>query len=117
MLTRYATFGLFEYKKKAGFSNGRFGLKRLKFQIFATLRKFSVPFHEGVNVIIGHNNTSKSNLLRAVGLVLGYSDGRRLGTSDLFYETDVVMGVCLSRMRGIGCNQQRMGIFRQPSFP
>ena len=25
-----------------------------------------------------------------MGLVLGYSDGHRLGTSDLFYETDVV---------------------------
>ena len=41
--------------------------------------------------LMGHNNTGKSNLLRAIGLVLGYSDGHRLSTSDLFYETDVTM--------------------------
>lgn len=40
---------------------------------------------------MGHNNTGKSNLLRAIGLVLGYSDGHRLNTSDLFYETDITM--------------------------
>ena len=56
---------------------------------FRSFKKALIPFHEGVNVIIGHNNTGKSNLLRAMGLVLGYSNGHRLGTSDLFYETDV----------------------------
>lgn len=56
---------------------------------FRSLKKALIPFHEGVNVIIGHNNTGKSNLLRAMGLVLGYSNGHRLGTSDLFYETDM----------------------------
>ena len=44
-------------------------------------------FHEGVNVIIVHNNTGKSNQLRAMGLVFGYSNGNGLGISDLFYET------------------------------
>lgn len=48
-----------------------------------------MPFHEGVNVILGHNNTGKNNLLRAIGLVLGFSDGHRLGTSDIFYDTNV----------------------------
>ena len=56
---------------------------------FRSFKEALIPFHEGVNVIIGHNNTGKSNLLRAMGLVLGYSNGHRLGTSDLFYETDV----------------------------
>ena len=64
-------------------------IKKIKISNFRNFKEASVPFHEGVNVIIGHNNTGKSNLLRAIGLVLGYSDGRRLGTSDLFYETDV----------------------------
>ena len=64
-------------------------IKEIKISNFRNFKEASVPFHEGVNVIIGHNNTGKSNLLRAIGLVLGYSDGRRLGTSDLFYETDV----------------------------
>ena len=38
---------------------------------------------------MGHNNSGKSNLLRAIGLVLGYSDGHKMTTSDLFYETDL----------------------------
>lgn len=59
-------------------------IKDIKISNFRNFRDASVPFHEGVNVIIGHNNTGKSNLLRAIGLVLGYSDGRRLGTCDLF---------------------------------
>ena len=64
-------------------------IKEIKISNFRNFKNASVSFHEGVNVIIGHNNTGKSNLLRAIGLVLGYSDGRRLITSDLFYETDV----------------------------
>lgn len=64
-------------------------IKEIKILNFRSFKKALMPFHEGVNVIIGHNNTGKSNLLRAMGLVLGYSNGHRLGTSDLFYETDV----------------------------
>lgn len=64
-------------------------IKEIKISNFRNFKDVSVPFHEGVNVIIGHNNTGKSNLLRALGLVLGYSDGHRLSTSDLFYETNV----------------------------
>ena len=66
-------------------------IKEIQISNFRNFKNASIPFHEGVNVIIGHNNTGKSNLLRAIGLVLGYSDGRRLSTNDLFYETDVAM--------------------------
>ena len=64
-------------------------IKEINILNFQSFKEALIPFHEGVNVIIGHNNTGKSNLLRAMGLVLGYSNGHRLGTSDLFYETDV----------------------------
>ena len=64
-------------------------IKEIKISNFRNFKDASILFHGGVNVIIGHNNTGKSNLLRAMGLVLGYSNGHRLGTSDLFYETDV----------------------------
>lgn len=64
-------------------------IKEIKISNFRNFKEASVPFHEGVNVIIGHNNTGKSNLLRAIALVLGYNDGRGMRTSDLFYETDV----------------------------
>ena len=66
-------------------------IKEIKISNFRNFKNASVSFHEGVNVIIGHNNTGKSNLLRAIGLVLGFSDGHRLGTSDLFYETDIAI--------------------------
>lgn len=58
---------------------------------FRSFKETKVPFHEGVNVIIGHNNTGKSTLLRAIALVLGYNDSRSLKTSDLFYETDIAV--------------------------
>ena len=64
-------------------------IKEINILNFRSFKEALIPFHEGVNVIIGHNNTGKSNLLRAMGLVLGYSNGHRIGTSDLFYETDV----------------------------
>lgn len=64
-------------------------IKEINILNFRSFKEALIPFHEGVNVIIGHNNTGKSNLLRAMGLVLGYSNGHRLGASDLFYETDV----------------------------
>lgn len=64
-------------------------IKEINILNFRSFKEALIPFHEGVNVIIGHNNTGKSNLLRAMGLVLGYNNGHRLGTSDLFYETDV----------------------------
>lgn len=66
-------------------------IKEIKISNYRNFKDAMIPFHEGVNVIIGHNNTGKSNLLRAIGLVLGYSDGHRLSASDLFYETDIAV--------------------------
>ena len=96
-------------------------IKEIKISNFRNFRDASVPFHEGVNVIIGHNNTGKSNLLRAIGLVLGYSDGRRLGTCDLFYETDVVtlqqqsprikITLIFHRSQGEALDSAEMGLF------
>ena len=96
-------------------------IKEIKISNFRNFRDASVPFHEGVNVIIGHNNTGKSNLLRAMGLVLGYSDGHRLCTSDLFYETDVTklqqqspriqITLVLRRSEGEALDSVEMGLF------
>ena len=96
-------------------------IKEIKISNFRNFKEASVPFHEGVNVIIGHNNTGKSNLLRAMGLVLGRSDGRRLGTSDLFYETDVAtlqqqspriqITLVLCRSEGEALDSAEMGLF------
>lgn len=96
-------------------------IKEIKILNFRNFKYASIPFHEGVNVIIGHNNTGKSNLLRAMGLVLGYSNGHRLGTSDLFYETNVAMlqqqspriqiTLVLRRSEGEALDSAEMGLF------
>lgn len=96
-------------------------IKEIKILNFRNFKYASIPFHEGVNVIIGHNNTGKSNLLRAMGLVLGYSNGHRLGTSDLFYETNVAMlqqqspriqiTLVLRRSEGEALDSVEMGLF------
>lgn len=64
-------------------------IKQINISGFRNFKEVHIPFHEGVNVIIGHNNTGKSNLLRALGLVLGYYGHRDVHTNDLYYETDV----------------------------
>ena len=64
-------------------------IKEIKISGYRNFKDVTIPLHEGINVIMGHNNSGKSNLLRAIGLVLGYSDGHKMTTSDLFYETDL----------------------------
>jgi len=41
-----------------------------------------VKFKEGLNVIIGHNNSGKSNLLKALGLVLNQGANKKLEIDD-----------------------------------
>ena len=62
-------------------------IKEIKISGYRNFNDVTIPLHEGINIIMGHNNSGKSNLLRAIGLVLGYSDGHKMTTSDLFYET------------------------------
>ena len=96
-------------------------IKEIKISNFRNFQEASVPFHEGVNVILGHNNTGKSNLLRAIGLVLGFSDGHRLGTSDIFYDINVAtlklqspriqITLVLHRSEGEYLDSAEMGLF------
>jgi putative ATP-dependent endonuclease of OLD family len=41
-----------------------------------------IDFNEGINVVIGHNNAGKSNLLKALALVLNSNASRRLEMED-----------------------------------
>ena len=96
-------------------------IKEIKISNFRNFQEAAVPFHEGINVIIGHNNTGKSNLLRAIGLVLGFSDGHRLGTSDIFYDTNVTtlklqspriqITLVFHRSEGEALDSAEMGLF------
>ena len=42
----------------------------------------NIDFNEGINVIIGHNNAGKSNLLKALGLVFDCNSHKKLGIND-----------------------------------
>ena len=96
-------------------------IKEIEIKGFRNFKEAKVPFHEGVNVIIGHNNTGKSNLLRALGLVLGYYTHRDLHTNDLFYETDIAVlqaqsprlniTITLHRSDGERDDSQEIGLF------
>ncbi|MBY3621304.1 hypothetical protein CA600_22665 [Paenibacillus sp. VTT E-133280] len=49
----------------------------------------SINFNEGMNVIIGHNNSGKSNLLKALELVLSVNSPKRLCVDDFNKEVTV----------------------------
>jgi putative ATP-dependent endonuclease of the OLD family len=49
---------------------------------FRSFKNISVDFHEGVNVIIGHNNAGKSNLLKALAIIFDSSTRKQLLIDD-----------------------------------
>lgn len=63
-------------------------IKNITIKGFRNFGENVVEFHEGINVLIGHNNAGKSNLLRAMQLVLEpHCRCRRLQTSDFCKNT------------------------------
>lgn len=57
-------------------------ISKIKIDSFRNFKSQEIEFREGVNVIIGHNNAGKSNLLRAISLVLDSNRTRRLDVDD-----------------------------------
>jgi len=57
-------------------------ISQIKISNFRNFTEQTVLFNEGVNVIIGHNNAGKTNLLKALSLVLDNSTSKRLETDD-----------------------------------
>ncbi|WP_227430542.1 ATP-dependent nuclease [Psychrobacter sp. I-STPA6b] len=57
-------------------------IANIDIQNFRNFKKNSIEFNDGINVIIGHNNAGKSNLLRALRLVLDYGSTKRLSIND-----------------------------------
>jgi putative ATP-dependent endonuclease of OLD family len=49
---------------------------------FRNFKKKEIEFKEGTNVIIGHNNAGKTNLLKALALVLDFQGSKRLVVDD-----------------------------------
>lgn len=46
-------------------------ISKIKIKHFRNFKNTEVLFHENLNIIIGANNSGKTNLLKALSLVIG----------------------------------------------
>jgi predicted ATP-dependent endonuclease of OLD family len=59
-------------------------ISKININGFRNFKSAEVIFNDGVNVIIGHNNSGKSNLLKALSLVIDYQGSKRLRIDDFY---------------------------------
>jgi predicted ATP-dependent endonuclease of OLD family len=57
-------------------------LSKIKIKNFRNFKDKEVLFNDGVNVIIGHNNAGKTNLIKALSLVINNQETKRLDVDD-----------------------------------
>lgn len=57
-------------------------ISKINISGFLNFKNTEVQFNDGVNVIIGHNNAGKTNLLKAISLVINYQGAKRLEVDD-----------------------------------
>jgi putative ATP-dependent endonuclease of the OLD family len=57
-------------------------ISKLNIKNFRNFRNSEILFNDGINVIIGHNNAGKTNLLKALSLVINYQGAKRLDIDD-----------------------------------
>ncbi|WNF35244.1 AAA family ATPase [Bacillaceae bacterium IKA-2] len=57
-------------------------ISKIGIENFRNFKNKEVEFNDGVNVIIGHNNAGKSNLIKALALVLDFQGTKRLEIDD-----------------------------------
>lgn len=66
-------------------------MSKIMIEGFRNYKSTEIQFNDGINVIIGHNNAGKTNLLKALALVLDISGGsKRLDVDDFHKDTDLV---------------------------
>ena len=59
-------------------------ISKILIENFRSFEKIEVDFHEGINVLIGHNNSGKSNLLTAMALIFDSTVNRQLEVDDFY---------------------------------
>ena len=59
-------------------------ISKILIENFRSFEKTEVDFHEGINVLIGHNNSGKSNLLAAMALIFDNTVNRQLEVDDFY---------------------------------
>ena len=55
---------------------------KIQIENFRCFDNIDIDFNDGLNVIIGHNNSGKSNLIKALSLLLNYQGAKRLEVDD-----------------------------------
>lgn len=57
-------------------------ISNLTIENYRSFKNISVDFHEGVNILIGHNNAGKSNLFKALAIIFDRSARKQLFIDD-----------------------------------
>lgn len=57
-------------------------ISKLKIQGFRNFQDSTIEFNDGINIIIGPNNSGKTNLIKAIALILNSQVSRRLSIDD-----------------------------------
>lgn len=65
-------------------------ISKIVLKNFRNFQDKGIEFKEGINVIIGHNNAGKTNLLRALALVLDSQNSKRLSIDDFNKKIDLL---------------------------
>ena len=59
-------------------------ISKIQVENFRSFERTEVEFHGGINVLIGHNNCGKSNLLTAMALIFDNSVSKQLEVEDFY---------------------------------
>jgi putative ATP-dependent endonuclease of OLD family len=57
-------------------------ISKINLKNFRNFKNQEIEFNDGVNVIIGHNNSGKTNLIKALSLVIDHQGAKRLDVDD-----------------------------------
>lgn len=57
-------------------------ISKIQINNFRNFRQKEIEFNDGINVIIGHNNAGKTNLIKAISLVIDNERSKRLNVDD-----------------------------------
>lgn len=57
-------------------------ISKINIKNFRNFKNQEIEFNDGVNVVIGHNNSGKTNLIKALSLVIDYQGAKRLDVDD-----------------------------------
>jgi predicted ATP-dependent endonuclease of OLD family len=57
-------------------------ISKIQISNFRNFRHKEIEFNDGINVLIGHNNAGKTNLIKALSLVIDTQNSKRLEVDD-----------------------------------